>query len=383
MAPDFDVIISGAGPAGCTAALALGSSGLRVALIEKKNFPRDKICGDGIPAYVPKVLDSIDPEYKKAFEALSGKVEVDICRVISPGGTILDLKFEECGFICKRHVFDSFLFDQVKKLSGITILQDTGVQDASADENGVSVVTDKEGTLKAKLIIGCDGANSITRRRLTGKSLDPAHCSSAVRAYFRNVKDLTPRTLELHFISELLPGYLWIFPMEDNCSNVGLGIPSTLVTGKRINLQKILTESIGRNLTLSERFREAEMIGETGSNILPLGSRKIVISGNRFMLCGDAASLINPASGAGIGQAMQSGRFAGWHAVKCFERNDFSEDHMRLYDKAVYDKLWRENSHHYIIRQLVFNHRLTMNTIVFFGRKSRRFSQFIVKHLER
>jgi flavin-dependent dehydrogenase len=71
MTTEFDVIICGAGPAGCTAALALGTSGLRVALIEKHRFPREKVCGDGLPAYVPKVLNTIDSEYKKAFEQLA------------------------------------------------------------------------------------------------------------------------------------------------------------------------------------------------------------------------------------------------------------------------------------------------------------------------
>jgi flavin-dependent dehydrogenase len=224
--------------------------------------------------------------------------------------------------------------------------------------------------------------NSITRRKLTGKSLDPANCSSAVRAYFRNVKCIPPGILELHFIRELLPGYLWIFPMPDNISNVGLGIPSRMVAEKKISLREMLPEVIRTDPELRKRFEDAEMTGDSGSHLLPLGTMKIPISGERFMLCGDAASLINPASGAGIGQAMQSGRYAGWHAARCFEKNDFSKEFMRSYDKTVYGALWRENSHHYLIRQLVFNHRSTMNAIVFFGQKSRGFNAFIVKHLE-
>jgi geranylgeranyl reductase family protein len=382
MAPEFDVIISGAGPAGCTAALALGPSGLRIAIIEKELFPREKICGDGIPAYVPKVLDSINPEYKKAFEALPGKAEVDICRVISPAYRILDLKFSEYGFICKRSVFDSFLFGLVNRLSNITIFQDTRVQDVVIGDHEVSVITDKEGILKAKIIIGCDGATSITKRKLTSRGINPRYCSNAVRAYFRDVGGIPPRTLELHFIRELLPGYLWIFPMQDNRSNVGLGIPSAVAAKKKISLQKMLPSIIEKDPILRDRFKNAEMIGETGNYILPLGSRRASISGNRFMLCGDAASLINPASGAGIGQAMQSGRYAGWHAAKCFEKNDFSEGFMKSYDNTVYDKLWRENSHHYLIRQLVFNYSLTMNAVVFCGQKSRWFNELIVRHLE-
>ena len=73
MTEKFDVIICGAGPAGSTCALALGSSGLKVALVDKSNFPRDKICGDAIAAYVPKVLNAINPDYSKALADFAEK----------------------------------------------------------------------------------------------------------------------------------------------------------------------------------------------------------------------------------------------------------------------------------------------------------------------
>jgi flavin-dependent dehydrogenase len=124
------------------------------------------------------------------------------------------------------------------------------------------------------------------------------------------------------------------------------------------------------------------MTGGIKGYLLPLGSQKTCISGRRFMLCGDAASLANPASGAGIGQAMQSGRFAGWHAVKCFEKNDFSADFMKIYDETVYDKIWKENKHHCIIRELVFNYQWIMNSVIFAGQKSKMFNKMIIRHLK-
>jgi geranylgeranyl reductase family protein len=382
MSGDFDVIICGAGPAGCTAALAMGGSGLKVGLLEKGHFPKEKVCGDGLPAYIPKVLNTIDPEYRKAFEQLTDKTEVDICRVIAPDEKCLDLKFKEGGFICRGSGFDAFLFELAGRLRNITFFQDTSVRDVTTNEDEAVIITDKSQVLKAKILIGCDGAHSIVRRKLTGIRIDPDRCSGAVRTYFRNVKDIPPRTIELHFLRDLLPGYLWIFPLADNLANVGLGIPSKTIAEKKINLAKELTRIIGSVSCLKKRFEDAEMTHSISGYLLPLGSKKSVISGNRFMLCGDAASLVNPASGAGIGQAMQSGRYAGWHAIKCFEKNDFSQDFMKTYDSAVYDKLWRENRHHYIIRQLVFRYPRGMNTIVSWGNKSTWFNELIVKHLE-
>jgi len=378
----FDVIICGAGPAGCTAALALGTSGLRVALIEKHHFPREKVCGDGLSAYVPKVLNTIDPEYKKAFEQLVQKTEVNICRVIAPDERILDLKFSESGFICKRSIFDAFLFELVTRLSNITAIQDTSVKDITADDNEVTIKTDKNMILCAKMVIGCDGAQSIVKRKLTGTKISPSHCSGAVRTYYRNVRDIQPGTLELHFLRDFLPGYFWIFPLPDNISNIGLGMPSRTIIEKRINLSIELTRIVENVPYLKRRFQDAEMTGGIKGHLLPLGSRKTCISGRRFMLCGDAASLANPASGAGIGQAMQSGRFAGWHAVKCFEKNDFSADFMKIYDETVYDKIWKENKHHCIIRELVFNYQWRMNSVIFAGQKSKMFNKMIIRHLK-
>ena len=91
-----------------------------------------------------------------------------------------------------------------------------------------------------------------------------------------------------------------------------------------------LLQIIERDPFLSPRFSDAEMTGEIRGHLLPLLTSKIPISGDRFMLCGDAASLVNPATGSGIGQAMQSGRFAGWQALKCFEKNDFSAGFMKI-----------------------------------------------------
>jgi geranylgeranyl reductase family protein len=382
MTTEFDVIICGAGPAGCTAALALGTSGLRVALIEKHRFPREKVCGDGLPAYVPKVLNTIDSEYKKAFEQLAEKTEVNICRVIAPDERILDLKFSESGFICRRIIFDAFLFGLVTRLPNIAAFQGTSIKDVTADDNEVTVRTDTNMILKAKLVIGCDGAHSIVRRKLAGTKIDLSHCSGAARAYFRNVRNIQPRTLELHFLRDLLPGYFWIFPLAENTANVGLGIPSGTIAEKRINPAKELTSIIENVTYLKRRFSDAEMTGGIKGYLLPLGSRKTCISGKRFMLCGDAASLVNPASGAGIGQAMQSGRFAGWHAARCFERNDFSADFLKIYDKTVYDKLWHENKHYYLIRELVFNNQWRMNSIISAGQKSKLFNKMIIRHLK-
>jgi len=382
MTSEFDVIICGSGPAGCTAALALGASGLKVALIEKDPFPREKVCGDAIPAYVPKVLKTINPDYATAFEGLIDKNKVNICRIVAPGKKVLDLKFPEYGYICKRIVFDSFLSGLAGHLPDLTVLQNTAVKDVTATENEVIIATDKNINLKAQLVIGCDGANSIVRKRLSDNKNISGEGSVAMRAYFKNLKDNPPGTLEFYFLKDFLPGYFWIFPLPENQFNVGLGMPSKTISEKKINLRNEITRVIDADPTLNHRFSGAEMTSEIKGHFLPLLSRKNPISGNRFLLCGDAASLINPATGEGIGQAMQSGRYAGWHAMKCFEKNDFSGDFMKGYDKIVYDKIWKENRRSLKLREYVLKYPSTINAIISSGLKSKSIHNIMLKILE-
>jgi menaquinone-9 beta-reductase len=381
MTSEFDVIICGAGPAGCTAALALGSSGLRVALIEKELFPREKVCGDAVPAYVSKVLNTINPEYAGAFERLAEKKKTDVCRIISPGRKTLDLKFPEYGFICRRLIFDAFLFDLVCHVQNIAIFHETLVKAVTIGNNEVIICTDKEQSIKSKLVIGCDGAQSIIRKKLSGIRNDINEGSVAVRTYFKNIKGTSPDTIELHFLKELLPGYFWIFPLPDNQFNVGLGMHLKVISEEKINIRNELVRIIETDPFLNRRFSESEMTGEIRGHFIPLCTSKISISGNHYMLCGDAASLVNPATGGGIGQAMQSGRYAGWHAIKCFEKNDFSANFMRGYDVTIHDKLWKEHRQYLLIRELVLSNAWIFNRLISAGQKSKTIHKMITGQL--
>ncbi|MGZ3863044.1 MAG: NAD(P)/FAD-dependent oxidoreductase [Bacteroidia bacterium] len=360
----FDIVICGAGPAGSTCALALGRSGLRVSLIEKSTFPRDKICGDALAAYVPKVLNTIDPDLVKAFENFTDKEKVNTIRIVAPNQSYLDVKTKEYGHISARLRFDNFLFEEVQKLTNVTILQNTAINDVTIEDRGVTIFLDNGTKIESQLIIGCDGAQGIVAKKLTDTKIDLNHNSGAVRAYYKNVSGMEPLTFELHFLQDILPGYFWIFPLPDNQCNVGIGLLSKTISEKKVNLKAKLTEVINEVPYIKERFKNAEMISEIKGFGLPLGSRKVQMSGNRFMLCGDAASLIDPATGEGIGQAMVSGRYAGWHAMECFKKNDFSGAFMKEYDNLVYAKLWKDHKRRYTIQKLINGRPKLVNSIV-------------------
>lgn len=354
MTEKFDVIICGAA-AGATCALALGASGLKVALVDKSNFPRDKVCGDAIAAYVPKVLSTINPDYAKALADFTEKEKVNTIRIVSPNTKALDISYGVDGFISARVHFDNFLLNLVKQLTNVELFLGTAIKDVVANSKDAHIVLGNDIKLEASLIIGCDGEQGLTRKKLTQTQLDPKHHAAAVRAYYKNVKGIPTSTFELHFIDNIIPGYFWIFPLHNNEANVGLGLLSHEVSKKKINLRQEMQRIIDTNPYIKERFASAKMISKIEGYSLPFGSRKTIISGERFMLCGDAASLIDPLTGEGIGQAIISGRYAGWQAIKCFEQNNFSAAFMKQYNQTVYNKLWKEHRRNYYIRELIIN----------------------------
>ena len=139
---------------------------------------------------------------------------------------------------------------------------------------------------------------------------------------------------------------------------------SETISSQKINLRNSLNDVIANVPYIKKRFANAEATESVKGYGLPLGSRKVTMSGNRFMLCGDAASLVDPATGEGIGQAMVSGRYAGWHAAKCIAQNNYTADFMKQYDEQVYAKFWDAHRKRYFFQKMINNRQWVINAAV-------------------
>jgi flavin-dependent dehydrogenase len=141
-------------------------------------------------------------------------------------------------------------------------------------------------------------------------------------------------------------------------TNVGIGMLSSRISQKRVNLRRTFETLLREHPLLSHRFKEAVPLETAHGFGLPLGSAKRSISGSRLLLAGDAAGLIDPFTGEGIGNAIRSGRIAADHIISCFKAGDFSSSFNLQYDKAIYGKMWREFKTSSLLQRLCRSERL-------------------------
>ena len=356
-----DICIVGAGPGGATAALVLGRAGVPCMLVDKASFPRDKICGDALSGKVVEVLRKIDPTIAQRLAAEPTQVGSWGVNFVAPNGKALRVPFKTSidkakdtapGFIIKRIDFDHFLLQEALKYPSVTYVPNLKLDQYTKTAEGFTAA-DKEGTntINANLLLVADGAQSSFARHHGGIQMEPKHYCAGIRAYYEGVQGMdADNFIELHFIKDLLPGYFWIFPLPNGGANVGLGVRSDYISKRKLNLKQLLPQVIEGNSVLKKRFEQATLVDEVRGYGLPLGSKKRPISGDNFMLIGDAASLIDPFTGEGIGNAMMTGMLAAQQALAS---SNFTKASLAAYDIAVYRRLWSELSLSRKMQQLV------------------------------
>jgi flavin-dependent dehydrogenase len=244
--------------------------------------------------------------------------------------------------VAKRKDFDHFLYKQLSDLKQLSCFEEIESHSLDIQEDG-AVLKTNQATFEAPIILGADGANSFVKRKLQGNKIDKEHYCAGLRQYYQGVEGIHPDSgIELHFYQEALPGYLWIFPLPNGQANVGVGMLSSAVSKKRIDLKEMMQDLLSNHPMLKERFKNAKPLEKVKGFGLPIGSRKVACSGNRYLLLGDAASLIDPFTGEGIGNAIRSGRIAADHLKEAFEQQRFDGHFNQAYDKEIYRRMWSE-----------------------------------------
>lgn len=310
----YDVIVIGAGPAGGAAAYCAARAGLRVALIDRKTFPRDKLCGGLITGRARRYYADIF-EREMPFEAVDHKTEVDFRFRGRPVGLIRDapalcatMRWDLDAMICGHAI-------------GAGAADFTGHSVAALDTDAGTVTLKDGPVLGCRVLIGADGANSQVARHLFGQSFDRKRIGFGLEIEVggAHLRPDAPIRIDLAAVNW---GYGWVFPKRGT-TTVGVG------------------GLLARNPQMKGAMADyCAMLGidapaaRVKGQFLPFGAFRKTPGKGAVLLAGDAAGLVDPITGEGIGYALKSGQLAARAAVEALSTGQPARA-LALYSRAL------------------------------------------------
>lgn len=355
-----DVIVVGAGPGGATAASSLAQKGYDVLLLDRHDFPRDKTCGDAVPAGAIELLWRLGMRDKIAKSVERGELyPLEGMLLVSPRGHELHAKFSRGqegsdSYVAPRIYFDALIQEHAVD-SGAEFCQ--AQAKAPIVENGKVVgiraqVNGSEKEMRARLVIGADGVTSVVARNLRPKAKqhNNSHRAVALRAYIDDIEEI-PKEVEFYLYKDILPGYAWIFPIGNNRANIGLGMRLDHFRKRKYSLENMLQDFLEMP-AIKKRLLNGGQLRDVATWQLNFGSQKDlqhVFDG--AILIGDAAGFINPLTGGGIHNSLISAEIAAQIADDALKANDVSRSKMKVYEQLCHDHMWESMRNSYFMQR--------------------------------
>ncbi len=315
---NHDVLVVGGGPAGATTAYWLAKAGHNVLMVEKKSFPREKTCGDGLTPRAVKQLVDMGLEHE-----LAPYHRFDGLRTVAHGRTI-EMRWPDHpiypshGYVVRRRDLDQFVAEHAVK-AGATLWQASEAVAPIIEQGKVVGATVSRKDLgvteevHADYVVVADGSNSRFGRAI-GTSRNKTYPQGmAIRGYYESPLHDDPWIESALDVRDrngnALPGYGWIFPLGDGTINVGIGLLSTFRDWKSVNTSHLMEEFAATAPAYWGISPETKVSEPTGGR-LPMGGSVGPKAGPRHLVVGDAAGSVNPFNGEGIDYAYETGRLA-------------------------------------------------------------------------
>ena len=304
-----DVIVVGAGPGGSTTAFLLARRGWQVLLLDRSPFPREKTCGDGLTPRAVATLVRLNAEGVVAQRAL----RVESARLYASPRADVTLPFDPHvaplpprGYILPRIVLDDLLRERAVE-AGAYFRGNVRVHDVIRREDRVVGVEAQDGAAvqrwSAPVTVIATGAG-VGLHRALGILHKPPHDVRAARGYWKGVRDLAPR-FEFFFTPDVAPGYAWLFPVNEDTANIGVGVyapPGTSAPSPH----RLLHAFLQRHPELRRRLAGAELIAPVRGYPIRTDYPSHRVCGRGWVMVGEAAGLVNPVTGEGIDLALES-----------------------------------------------------------------------------
>ncbi len=348
--PSPSVLVVGGGPAGSAAAFWLARAGHEVTLVEKKEYPRDKTCGDGLTPRAVLQLQEMGFDFDVAeFHKITG------LRSYAGDDLMLELpwpqhsRFPDWGGVMRRSDLDG----QVAALAGkegVTILEKTLAEPVIVDGLLTEVALTHEGeteTVVPQLTVIADGSMNRFGRDLGTARRKDYPMGLAARGYYSSPRSTDPfleSQLDLRdSAGATMPGYGWVFPLGDGTVNVGVGLLSTFKRWKHVNTTKMLADYVSGAPDYWGLDDTSRLTSPVGGKLTMSFSKGPLVGAN-WITIGDAAGAINPWNGEGISYAYETGRIAADYVGQSLGTGDFGlirrypqhlEDEYGLYYKMA------------------------------------------------
>ena len=333
----FDVLVVGGGPAGASAGYWLARAGHDVCIVERKLFPREKTCGDGL---TPRAVHQLTE--MGLAEGLTKYHRYEGLRAMAHG-RVLEMQwpshptFPSHGYIVRRRDLDQMVADHAVA-AGATLWQGTEAIEPIVDRGFVrgAAVSRKgydeassgstgEEEIRARYVIVADGANSRFGRALGTSRTKQWPYGTAIRGYWTSPRHADPWIESALDVKDRngnpMPGYGWIFPVGDGTVNVGVGLLSTFRDFKSVNTTHLLNEYAATAPDYWELSDEG-LCGKPTAGRLPMGGSVGPKAGPTYLVVGDAAGTVNPFNGEGIDYAYETGRMAAEILHEALANND-------------------------------------------------------------
>jgi geranylgeranyl reductase family protein len=299
-----DLLVVGAGPAGIAAGLTAQARGLDVVVIDKARFPRDKTCGDGLTAGALRLLERLGVDTPE----VSGYQTVSEAVIVSPSGRRVTLPLPsdaQHSAVVPRVDLDTALVAHARA-AGVDVREGIELSAVGADDSAVHASFHDGTRIDARHVVAADGHWSAVRRALAPGGPPDLGTWHAFRQYFRGVHDERQWVL---FERDLLPGYAWVFPLPDGRANVGFGVlRGPGVTGK--SLKHLWTDLLTRRSVQAVLGPDAVPEDTHRAWPIPASFDAARVAEGRVLYAGDAANVVDPMTGEGIAQALETGILA-------------------------------------------------------------------------
>jgi geranylgeranyl reductase family protein len=335
-----DVVVVGGGPAGAVMAWALARRGIRVAVLDRATFPREKVCGD-----------FVEPRGLRLFQTMGCLDELEAADPLAITHVNLFISgasayrrripfydgsgnLPQHGYIIPREALDVRVLASAER-AGADVLMGCQVRSVERDGDALDVHYEAGGkrrSLRAPIVVGADGTHSVVARSFDLLVDDPRYMAISQRAYVDGVR-LETGEAAFVFDRDLFPGYGWMFPMSEGRANVGVGILAETQVRERISVPKLFAAFLDKLRSVHPGCADIRLASK------PIGGIVKTYGGagpNHFdggILIGDAGCFVDPMTGEGITPAAESALIGAEVIEEALAQGRFDRKHFSSYER--------------------------------------------------